>query len=71
MSRVILRGEEALHFAEAHHLMVNEEGDDAHPARSSVPVEEARRRFQAHEGHFWVETEIAVHTGEPRAQPHH
>jgi hypothetical protein len=69
MSIVILKGEEAIHYAQIHGLTLNEYASEDHGPRTGLTVEEARRVQDDHRGHVWLEVEIAIHTGEPR--PHH
>ena len=68
MSTVILRGEEALHYAEVHGLRLSTDATPDHPASDNLTVEEARRIQDAGPGHVWVETKAGVNSGE--AVPH-
>ena len=65
MSTVILRGEEAIHYAETHHLPLNKVANDAEGAREGLSVEEARRIQATRPGLIWIETHIAVNSAEP------
>ena len=65
MTRVIFKGEEAIHYAEAHGLFVNEYETDTHGPRSGLTVDEARRIQDSHSGHVWVEADILVNSAEP------
>lgn len=69
MSVVILKGEEAIHYAETHGLTLNEDPSEDHGPRTGLSVEEARGIHESHRGHVWIEVEMAVNTGEP--PPHH
>ncbi len=64
MSTVILNGEEAIHFAEAHHLTLNQRADDNHQPRDDLSVAEARKVYHEEGGHVWVAIEIGVNSGE-------
>ena len=65
MSTVILRGEEAIHYAEEHHLLLNKNADESGEAREGLSVAEARRIQEAHPGLIWIETHVGVNPGEP------
>ena len=64
MSTVILRGEAAIHFAQAHQLTLNEDATEEHGPRHGISVDEARRIQDAHSGHVWVQIEWGVNSGE-------
>ena len=65
MSTVILKGEEAIHYAEVHNMTLNEYATEEHGPRSGLSVEEARRiQNQFHRDHIWLEIECGVNSGE-------
>ena len=66
MSTVILHGEEAIHFAEAHHLNINCTADDGYPESHDLSAERARAIAQEHPKLVWIEIDWAVNTAEPR-----
>lgn len=68
MSTVILRGEEAIHYAKVHGLKLCTDKTPEHPARADLSVDEARQIQDAGPGHIWVETKAGVNSGE--AVPH-
>ena len=68
MSTVILKGEEAFHFAETHDLLLNQYPGDDGKAREGIAPEDARKLLAEHPELLWVETHIGVNSGEP---PHH
>ena len=64
MSIVILRGEEAIHYANAHGVPLHSEQVGSEPARDGLSVDEARKIQQKTPGHIWLETEIGINSGE-------
>ena len=65
MSTVILRGEDAIHFAEIHHLHIHKDADAHSGPRDDVSPEEAHRLALADPDALWVEAHVAVNTGDP------
>jgi len=65
MSTVILKGAEAIHFAETHGLPLHRYADDVAPARDDLTITEGRRIAAGHPELIWVESHIGVNSGEP------
>ena len=65
MTTVILRGEEAVHFAETHGLTLSMAVGHGVEPREDLSADEARSRLSAHPDLIWVETHIGVNSGEP------
>jgi len=64
MSTVILKGEEALHYAESNGLTLNRYADESGEAREGIPIEEARELIERDPHLVWIEALIAINTGE-------
>lgn len=64
MTTVISKGEEAIHYAEVHNLALNTYAASGIDARSGVSADQARRIAVNHPELVWVETHIAVNSGE-------
>jgi hypothetical protein len=64
MSTVILKGQEALHYAEAHHLPLHYDGDSRHPANDHMSHDEAVEVLGEHPDRVWVESHVPINTGE-------
>ena len=64
MSTVILKGSEAVHYAEEHHLKLHEYPHDQQGPRDDVPIQEAQDIAREHPKHIWLETHVAVKSGE-------
>jgi hypothetical protein len=64
MSTVILRGAEAIHYAEVHGMSLNIDAYEEHRSRSGLTLETAREIEHSLIGHIWVEAHIGVNTGE-------
>lgn len=65
MSTVILRGQEAIHFAEEHHVDLHKYADETGVARDHLPLWEARTLAEDHPESVWVETHVAVNSADP------
>lgn len=65
MTTVILKGQEAIHYAEAHHVSLHKYADESGSARDDLSPEDARRIALQHPELIWVETHIGVNSGEP------
>ena len=65
MSTVILRGEEAIHFAETHDVALSRAAGAGGQALEGLSVDEARKIAAEHPELVWVETHIGVNSGEP------
>ncbi len=66
MSTVILKGEDAIHYARVHHLSLHCEAGEGEPARDDLDPETATRIAAEHPERIWVETRIPVNSAEPR-----
>ena len=64
MTTVILRGEEAVHYAKAHALKLNRDAGDAGPASSDLSVEDGEAMLPEHGHLVWVETHTHVNPGD-------
>lgn len=64
MSTVILKGEEAIHYAEVHHMTLNEYADETHGPIEGLSVAEARRIQDEHRGHLWIRIEAFVNSAD-------
>ncbi len=69
MTTVILKGQEAIHYAEVHHLLLHRYADATGAARDDLSLEDARQIAGEHPELIWVETHIGVNSGEPD-EPH-
>ena len=65
MSTVILKGEEAIHYAQVHHLPLHCDASDGEPTRDDLDPETAMRIAAEHPERIWVETRIPVNSAEP------
>ncbi len=65
MTTVILKGEEAIHFAEEHGLSLSMAAGAGMEAQEGLTPDEARQHLAAHPELIWVETHIGVNSGEP------
>lgn len=64
MSKVILRGEEAIHYAEVHGMTLHEDVEGGGSARSGLTVTEARKRLVDGADGVWVEAHVGVNSAE-------
>ena len=64
MSTVILRGDEAVHYADVHNLSLNCDADASHDARQGISLEEAQDIAEEHPELVWIEVHTAVNSGE-------
>lgn len=64
MSTVILKGDEAIHYAEIHHMTLNEYADETHGPREGLSVAEAKRIQDEHSGHLWIQIEAGVNSAD-------
>ncbi len=62
---VILRGEEAVHYAEVHNLKLHRDATDAGPASSRLSVAAARKLLEEHPEALWVKTHIGINSADP------
>ena len=65
MSTVILKGQEAIHYAEIHHLDLHKYADETGAARDHLSLSEARDLADVHPESVWVETHIALNSADP------
>ncbi len=65
MSTVIFKGEEAIHYAEAHGRKPNRYAGEGEPAREGLTIEEAHQIADVHPELVWIETHVSVNPGEP------
>lgn len=68
MSTVILKGDEAIHYASVHHRTLNKYASGAEAAREGLSIEEANRIAEENPGLIWIETHVKVNSGEPGEQ---
>ena len=65
MTTVILKGDEAIHYAAVHDMTLNKYASETEDAREGLSVEEANRIADDNPGLIWIETHIKVNSGEP------
>jgi len=65
MSTVILRGEEAVHYALVHGLKLNRDAGPDGPAAGGLTPSQGEALLDEHADLVWLETHIAVNSGEP------
>ncbi len=64
MSTVILKGDEAIHYAAVHEMTLNKYASDSEGERLGLSVEEANKIAEEAPGLIWVEAHLAINTGE-------
>ncbi len=64
MSTVILKGDEAIHYAAVHEMTLNKYASDSERERGGLSVEEANKIAEEDPGLIWVEAHLAINTGE-------
>ena len=64
MSTVILKGDEAIHYAAVHEMTLNNYASDSGGERDGLSVEEANKIAEEDPGLIWVEADLAINTGE-------
>ncbi len=65
MSTVILKGDEAIHYAAMHNMTLNKYASESEHAREGLSIEEANEIADENPGLIWVETHIKINSGEP------
>ena len=65
MTTVILKGDEAIHYAAVHDMTLNKYASESEDACEGLSVEEANRIADDNPGLIWIETHIKVNSGEP------
>ncbi len=65
VTTVILKGQEAIHYAEIHHLELHKYADETGAACNHLSLEEARDLVEVHPESVWVETHVAVNSADP------
>jgi hypothetical protein len=65
VSTVILKGDEAIHYAAVHDLTLNKYASDSEAERVGLSVAEANTIAGENPGLIWVETHIKINSGEP------
>ena len=65
MSTVILKGDEAIHYAAVHNITLNKYASESEGAREGLSVEEANGIADENPGLIWVETHIKINSGDP------
>ena len=68
MSNVILRGDEAIHYAAVHHKTLNKYASKTEPAQHDLSVEEASEVAQRKPGLIWLEAHIKLNSADPSEQ---
>ena len=68
MSNVILKGDEALHYAAVHHVTLNKYASDTEPAREGLSHAEASEIAHEKPGLIWVEAHIKLNSADPTEQ---
>ena len=64
MSTVILKGDEAIHYAAVHDMTVNKYASDSSGERDGLSVEEANKIAEQDPGLIWLEVHLAINSGE-------
>ena len=64
MTTVILRGQEAAHYAEEHHLALRCDASDSGPAKRRLSKKATERLLQEHPESLWVETHIHINSAD-------
>ncbi len=64
MSTVILKGDEAIHYAAVHDMTLNKYASDSEGERLGLSVEEANKIAEEDPALIWVEAQIAINSGE-------
>ena len=64
MSTVILKGDEAIHYAAVHEMTLHKYASDSGGERDGLSVEEANKIAEEDAGLIWVEAHLAINTGE-------
>ncbi len=64
MSTVILKGDEAIHYAAVHEMTLNKYASDSGGERDGLSVEEANKIAEEDPRLIWVEAHLAINTGE-------
>ena len=64
MSTVILKGDEAIHYAAVHEMTLNKYASGSGGERDGLSVEEANKIAEEDPGLIWVEAHLAINTGE-------
>ncbi len=65
MSTVILKGDEAIHYAAVHNMTLNKYASESERAREGLSVEEANEIADENPSLIWVETHVKINSGEP------
>ncbi len=65
MSTVILKGDEAIHYAAVHNMTLNKYASESEDAREGLSVKEANEIAGENPGLIWVETHVKINSGEP------
>lgn len=68
MTTVILKGDEAIHYAVVHDMTLNKYATESEDAREGLSVEEANRIADENPGLIWVETHIGISSADPSEQ---
>ncbi len=64
MSTVILKGDEAIHYAAVHNMTLNKYASESEGAREGLSVEEANEIADEDLGLIWIETHIKINSGD-------
>lgn len=68
MSDVILKGDEAIHYAAVRRMTLNKYATDTEPAREGLSVEEASRIARQDPGLIWLEAHIKLSSADTSVQ---
>lgn len=68
VSNVILRGDEAIHYAAVHGMTLNEGAEGSAGAQSGLSVEQASEVARVNPGLIWVEAHIKLNSADPSGQ---
>ena len=64
MSTVVLKGEDAIHYAELHHLSLNKYADGPEPEREGLSVEQAWSIAEKDPALIWLSIHKGVNTAD-------
>ena len=68
MSNVILKGDEAIHYASVHKLTLNKGARGSAGAQCGLSVEQASEVARVNPGLIWIEAHIKLNSADPSEQ---
>lgn len=68
VSNVILKGDEAIHYAAVHKMTLNKGAEGSTGAQSGLSVEQASEVARVNPGLIWVEAHIKLNSADPSEQ---